>query len=98
MTDVMGLAQDLADRVEREVELRLLERGFAEDMAQHPELPRPMLTADLDQHLVHERVKAVLYDVVVQHLADVTLHRMEAKGIPAQACGVCALKGWRSHE
>jgi hypothetical protein len=87
----------LQGQVEREVQLRLLQRGYEADLRQHPGLPRAALISQLDQHLVHERFTWGLYELVVQRAADLALALMEAKGIPAQGCGVCALKGWRSH-
>lgn len=92
--------QELTRRASREVELRILERQFVADLVKHPEQPAPALTAALDQYLAAERTKAGVYHELVQQIAERTWADLVAEGVIDQAfeCGVCLVKGWRSHE
>jgi hypothetical protein len=87
----------LAGKVASEVELRLLERFWEEDMRRHPDFPRPALIGALDQWLVHRRVVGELYTPAVQRAADLAVASIDARGVPAHKCAVCEVKGWRSH-
>lgn len=90
---------EIASKAEREIELRLLERGLIADLKRHDGVSGPALVAAWDQYAVDERIEAGLYDETVQHIAGRTWKRMVAKGMfPDTSCGICAVLGWRSHE